>query len=535
MKIRFMGAARTVTGSCYIVEAAGHRFAIDCGMHQGNVEIEKRNWDVEIYDPARIEFILMTHAHMDHSGLLPRLVQKGFHGKVYTTPPTLDLLKIMLLDSAHIQEMDALWKNRRRSRDGGPEVFPLYTQKDALAALPLLKSVTYGEAFSPFPELTVRFRDAGHILGAAMAELALTEEGKTSRIVFSGDIGRPEQLLIEDPTVIPEADVLFMESTYGNRNHKDEKDSLNELAEAIAYSYGRKEKVIIPAFAVERTQEMIYSLHLLAKDGRLPKDMPVFVDSPLAIQATEIFRKYSRYYDRETKDLIANGEDPLSLSQLRYTQTTAESQAINQTEGPAIVISASGMANAGRIKHHLRHNLWREGASIVFVGFQAEGTPGRKIVDGVKKIRLFNEEIAVKAKIFTINGFSAHAGQSQLLDWLGHFRKEGLRLFLIHGEYTAQQTLAGLIESRFGITAAIPDYLEELTLLPGAEVVRVEPPEMATPRIDWGFLIDDLGTRLVQLKERQGKLEGRRWVEQTELRDRLSEVSRALTGIISEI
>jgi metallo-beta-lactamase family protein len=535
MKIRFMGAARTVTGSCYILEAGGHRFAIDCGMHQGNAEIEKRNWDVEIYDPAGIEFMVMTHAHMDHSGLLPRLVQKGFHGKVYVTPPTQDLLQIMLLDSAHIQEMDALWKNRRMSRYGGPETVPLYTQKDALATLPLLASVTYGETFSPFPELMVCFRDAGHILGSAMVELTVKEEGKTSRIVFSGDIGRPEQLLIEDPTVIAEADVLFMESTYGNRNHKDEKESLNELAEAIAYSRARGEKVIIPAFAVERTQEMIYSLYLLAKDGRLPKDMPVFVDSPLAIQATEIFRKYSRYFDREAKDLFSHGEDPLNLPQLHYTRTTQESQAINEMPGPAIVISASGMANAGRIKHHLRHNLWREGASIVFVGFQALGTTGRKIVDGAKKVRLFSEEIAVNAKIFTINGFSAHAGQTQLLDWLGHFRREGLRLFLIHGEYTAQQELAGLIKSRFGITAAIPDYLEELTLVPGGAVARVAPPETAAPRIDWGFLIADLETRLAQLKERQARLEARGWVEQTDLRDRLGEVNRGLTGIISEI
>jgi metallo-beta-lactamase family protein len=535
MKVKFMGAARTVTGSCYILEAAGRRFAIDCGMHQGNAEIDKRNWDVDIYDPNGIEFMLMTHAHMDHSGLLPRLVQKGFGGKVYMTPPTRELLQIMLLDSAHIQEMEAQWKGRKRLRYGEKDITPLYTQKDAMAAFPLFSVETYDETFSPFPGITVTFRDAGHILGAAMVELTIEEDGTRSRVVFSGDIGRPAQLLVQDPAEISEADFLFIESTYGNRNHKDEKDSLNELAEAIAFSYARGEKVIIPAFAVERTQEMIYSLHLLVKDGRLPVDMPVYLDSPLAIQVTEIFRKSREYLDLDAKKLFAKGEDPLTFPQLHYTLTTQESMEINAVRGPAVVISASGMADAGRIKHHLRHNLWREGASVVFVGFQAQGTTGRKIIDGAEKVRIFNEEVAVKAKVFTINGFSAHAGQSQLLDWLGRFKTKGMRLFLIHGEYTAQQELAGLIKTRFGIDASIPDYLEEVTLAPGREPARVEYPEKAAPRIDWGFLVADMETRLAQLRDRRGQVEGKAWVEQTELRDRLLEVSRNLTEIISEI
>ena len=535
MKIKFMGAARTVTGSCYILEAAGHRFAIDCGMHQGNAEIEERNWDVDIYDPHGIEFFLMTHAHMDHSGLLPRLSKMGFVGRVYVTPPTEELLKIMLLDSAHIQEMEALWKSRKRRRHGEKDIVPLYTQKDAMAVFPLFTPATYGEPFFPCPGVKVTFRDAGHILGAAMVELEVSEGGKTSRLIFSGDIGRPAQLLMEDPTKIAEADFLFMESTYGNRNHKNEKDSLNELAEAIAYSYARGGKVIIPAFAVERTQEMIYSLHLLAKDGRLPADMPVYVDSPLAIQATEIFKKYRQCFDVDARQLQAGGEDPLTLPQLRYTLTTQESMEINNDARPAIVISASGMANAGRIKHHLRHHLWREEASIVFVGFQAMGTTGRKIVDGAEKVRLFNEDVAVKAKIFTINGFSSHAGQSQLLDWVGHFRTKGIQVFLIHGEYTAQQELARLIRDRFGLPVAIPDYLDEITLMAGREPALVEHPEKAAPRIDWGFLMADMEARLAQLRERRGQVEAKTWIEQTELRDRLLEVNRGIAGIISEI
>lgn len=535
MKIQFMGAARTVTGSCFIMEAAGHRFAVDCGLHQGNAEIEKRNWDVEIYDPAGIEFFLMTHAHMDHSGLLPRLVQKGFRGRVYVTPPTEDLLCIMLMDSAHIQEMEAQWKSRKRLRHGGSDIVPLYTQKDALATFPLFSPVKYGVPFSPFPELTVNFRDAGHILGAAMVELSVMEGAKASRIVFSGDIGRPAQLLVQDPTAIAEADFLFMESTYGNRNHKDEKESLNELAEAVAYSYARGEKVIIPAFAVERTQEMIYSLYLLTKEGRLPADMPVFVDSPLAIQATEIFRKHPEYFDVDARRILEDGDDPLTFPQLHYTLTTQESMEINNSRKPAVVISASGMADAGRIKHHLRHNLWREGASIVFVGFQAQGTTGRRIVDGARKVRVFNEEIAVKAKIFTINGFSAHAGQSQLLDWLANFRTKGLQVFLIHGEYAAQQALAGVIRSRFDLEVSIPDYLEEVTLEPGRELTRVVYPEKARPRIDWGLLIADMETKLAQLKERRERVEAKAWVEQTELRDRLLDVNRNIAGIVSEM
>jgi metallo-beta-lactamase family protein len=263
--------------------------------------------------------------------------------------------------------------------------------------------------------------------------------------------------------------------------------------------------------------------------------MPIYLDSPLAIQATEIFRKNRAYFDADAQKLFAEGEDPLTLPQLHYTLTTQESMEINNTQGPAIVISASGMANAGRIKHHLRHNLWREGASVVFVGFQAQGTTGRKIVDGAEKVRIFNEDVAVKAKIFTINGFSAHAGQSQLLDWIGHFRTRGLQVFLIHGEYTAQQELASLIRNRLGLEVSIPDYLEEITLGAGREPARVVHPEKAEPRIDWNFLIADMQTRLSQLKDRQPQVESRAWVEQTELRDRLLDVSRKLAGIISEV
>jgi len=534
MKIKFAGAARTVTGSCYLLEMEGHRFAIDCGMHQGNEEIEKRNWDMDIYDPTRIEFIIVTHAHIDHSGLLPRVVQKGFRGPIYTTPPTKELLKIMLLDSAHIQETEALWNSKKRLRRGDEKTEPLYTQADAEKTFPLFKTATYNKIFEPFPGLKVNFLDAGHILGASHVELWVEDQGRTSKLVFSGDVGRSDQLLMNNPSVIEEADFLFVESTYADRDHKDDKTSLDELAEAIAYSYGRGEKVIIPAFAVGRTQEIIYSLHLLAQEGRLPADVPVIIDSPLAIRATEIFRKSHAYLDDETLVRMKNGDDPLKLPQMRFTLSTQESMAINQTAGSAVVISASGMANAGRIKHHLRHNLWREGASIVFVGFQAQGTTGRKIIDGAQKVRILNEDIAVKAKIFTINGFSAHAGQSQLLEWIGHFKNQAMQVFLIHGEYEAQQVLAKIIEARFGFNVYIPDYLEESVLIPGEATRLVEFSEKAAPRIDWNYLVSDVELKVSQLRERIKQIESKPWIEQTDLRDRLIEVHRHLLELISQ-
>ena len=535
MKIKFLGAARTVTGSCYIVEANSHRFAIDCGMHQGNAEIEKRNWDIDVYEPKSIEFFLITHAHIDHSGLLPRLVQKGFSGPIYTTAPTKDLLEIMLQDSAHIQEMEAQWKSRKRARHGDERIESLYTQKDVQATLPFLKAVVYEKRFSPCEGVEVTFRDAGHILGSSMLDIRVMENGDKSKLVFTGDVGRASQLIVENPSIETSADFLFMESTYGNRDHKNEADSLDELAEAIAYSYKNKEKVIIPAFAVERTQEIIYSLHLLHKDGRLPKNMPVYIDSPLAIKATEIFQRHTEYFDFKTRELLKNGENPLSLPQLKFSETTEQSMAINTTKGQAIVISASGMADAGRIKHHLRHNLWREGASIVFVGFQAQGTTGRKIVDGAETVRIFQEEIAVKAKVFTINGFSAHAGQKQLIDWLSHFQTNNMQLFLVHGESSAQQALADVIRQRFPFQVSIPDYLEEVTLKAGYELKRVAYPEKAAPRIDWLFILTEMEGKLAQLRARQSQIEAKAWIEQTEIRDRVLEINRALMKTISEI
>ena len=532
MKIKFLGAAQEVTGSCFVIETGKTRFAVDCGMHQGGIDVEKRNWNTEPYDPTHIDFFIITHAHIDHIGLLPRMTQQGFRGPIYATQPTGDLMKILLLDSAHIQETEAESKTRRLQRHGKSEkIEPLYTTKDAGDVAPLVKTTSYNQNFSPAAGITANFKDAGHILGAAILELFIEEKGSTVKLVFSGDIGRRHQLLMKDPVNITDADFLFMESTYGDRDHKGEEESLNELAEAIAYSYSRHEKIIIPAFAVERTQEMLYSLYLLNRDGRLPKDIPVILDSPLAIKATEIFRKYRAYLDDETKSLLKNGEDPLDLPQLQFSSSTEQSMEINEMKGTAVVISASGMANAGRIRHHLRHNLWRPGASIVFVGYQAEGTTGRRIVEGAKTIRLFNEDIAVKAKIWTIGGFSAHAGQRQLLEWLGNFQNKKMPVFLVHGESAAQNVLADLARGKLGFNIFIPDYLEEISIQAGAAPEKTKRPLPPPPPVSIAPALTDLQAKIDSLKTQMDGIASLPPSRQAEILDLIKQASQVLDDI----
>ena len=535
MKVQLLGAARTVTGSCYMIEACGARFTVDCGMHQGNKAIEERNLNTEIYRPAQLDFILMTHAHIDHSGLLPRMVHDGFKKPIYCTAATAELLGIMLEDSAHIQEMEAQWRAQKYSRRGKKSPAPaLYTVDDARNTVPFLHSVDYHQSFEPHPGIKATYFDAGHILGSAFILVEATEDGKTTRVLFSGDLGRPQALIVRDPEMPVAADYMFMESTYGDRDHNNEIGAADELAEAIAYSYAKGEKVIIPAFAVERTQEILYCLHNLSRQGKLPPDMPVFVDSPLAIRATAIFAKHKELFDKETTALLAKGDDPFELPNLTYTLSADESRALNELPGPAIILSASGMCNAGRIKHHLRHNLWKPGASIVFVGYQGLGTPGRKIVEKAKSIPLFGEDVPVEARIYTIGGFSAHAGQSQLLDWMEPALRQGARLVLVHGEEKAQKTLAGLVEQRYGVTPIIPDYMEELELTTGTAPVRVAAPEnLAHPRVDWEFLTDEIEGKWRRFKTKLDTLEQRPWVEQTELRERMERFNYELTRLIS--
>ena len=537
MKIQFLGAARTVTGSCYCIEACGARFFVDCGMHQGNKAIEARNREAKNYRVGNVDFVLVTHAHMDHSGLLPLLTHEGYKKPVYCISATAQLLEIMLQDSAHIQEMEAMWAAKKYARRGlknPPQ--PLYTMDDALACNKLLKPVDYHQRFEPAPGIAVTYYDAGHILGSGSLRIEITEDGKTTSLLFSGDIGRPNALIVRDPEQPPQADYIFMESTYGDRNHKNEATSTEELAEAIAWAHSHREKVIIPAFAVERTQEILYCLHILDKQGKLPNDMPVYVDSPLAIRATEIFSRNQELFDDNARALLGKGEDIFALPNLRYSLTAEESQAINTVQGPAIVISASGMCNAGRVRHHLKHNIWKPGASIVFVGYQAVGTPGRKLVEQARKITLFGEDMDVAARIFTINGFSGHAGQSQLLDWLAPLAAKDTQLVLVHGETKAQDILAGLIRERFGLKPVIPDYLEEMTLeAKGAIVSTVFHEQQATPRINWEFLTGELERKWGMFKGKLDDVESRPWEEQTELQEALAKMDYAMTRLLSRM
>ncbi len=536
MKVRFLGAARGVTGSCYMMEANGQRFAVDCGLHQGNSEIEKRNWNVKVYSPDKLDFILITHAHIDHCGLLPRLVREGFSGRVFATPPTIDLLEIMLKDSAYIQEMEAEWKSKQQTRHGNTPADPLYTQADVERALRLVTHVEYNEEFLPCPGVQTLFKDAGHILGSSIIELRIFEEkDKKVKLVFSGDLGRPNQLLMRNPSYSEVADFLFLESTYGNRDHKDEDQSREELLQAVNFSFQHGQKVIIPAFALERTQEVLFSLYLLHREGRLPDDMPIFLDSPLAIRATQIFSKHYRYFDSKTRNFFTTGEDPLRLPGLRLTESPRDSMSINSYKGPAIIISASGMANAGRVKHHLRHNIWKKGASIVFVGFQAKGTPGRKIVDGAKMIRILGEELAVKARVFTINGFSAHAGQSQILEWLSYFQNHGMKIFLTHGEYENQQILANLIREKFDHEVHIPDYLEECILKTGRRFEARFDPKRELFKVNWDYVFSDLENKLQLLRKNQGQLSRMGWSDQVDIRDETLEAGTILSKVIASV
>ena len=468
MQVTCLGATRTVTGSCFLLENTQTRFLVDCGMFQGGKEIEKRNVSLLRYRPQALQYILLTHAHIDHSGLIPRAVKEGFKGKIICTKATFELCRIMLRDSAHIQEMEAEWQSRKNLRSGQKPVEPLYTMEDAERSLDFFQPIDPGTCHLISPDIEICFHNAGHIFGSTFLAVRFQEQGLMGKVVFSGDIGRKEALIMADPDVIEEADFLFVESTYGNRQHKSVKESKAELLSAIREGIKYREKIIIPAFAVERTQEILYLLHEFRKNGQIPS-LPVYLDSPLAIAATEIFKKYPEYLDQDTIRLIAQGDSPLDFPELVYTRTSEESMAINRHKGPAIIIAASGMCNAGRIKHHLKHHLWRPGAQIVIIGFQAKGTLGRNIVDGAKKVRIFQEDVAVRAKVHTIGGFSAHADQKELLTWIGHFKNPRLKVFVIHGEESTSLVFAQIIHKSFPFQVEVPHWLEAITLIPPKE------------------------------------------------------------------
>jgi metallo-beta-lactamase family protein len=478
MQVELLGAARTATGSATLLEKDSLKWLVDCGMHQGDKSSEERNEDIQPYHAEDLAFILLTHAHIDHSGLIPKVVKEGFRGKIICTKATLDLCEVMLRDSGHIQEMEAEWRNRKGVRSGKEGVAPLYTVRDAEKSLQYFQPVRYDETFSPAEGIKVRFRDAGHILGSAVIEIWIREGETEKKLVFSGDLGNSNQPIVRDPTWIEEADVLWLESTYGNRLHRSREETVQELLQIIQQAIRDQAKVVIPAFAVERTQNVIFTLHQFLRKGLLPS-VPVYIDSPLAISATEIFKRNTDCFDQETKDLLLGGDNPLELPQLTYTRTTEESRAINEDARPGIIISASGMCNSGRILHHLKHHLWRESSHIVIIGFQAEGTIGRRLVDGAKTVRLFGEEIAVKAHIHTLGGFSAHADQHGLIDWLSRFRSPGLEVMVNHGEEKTSLGLAELIQQRFHLKTVVPRWREKRTLFGSRELDL--PEKVSTP------------------------------------------------------
>jgi metallo-beta-lactamase family protein len=459
MRIQFLGGARTVTGAAYRVESRTTTVLVDCGLFQGPRALEERNRQVHLYGPTRTHAVVLTHAHMDHAGLLPAFVKAGYSGPVYCTPATQELCQILLLDSAHIQEMEAEWRTRKNLRRGARAQEPLYTQEHALRAVELLRPIPYEERREVAEGVHVRFQDAGHILGSAAVEMWVSEPDQTVKIAFSGDLGRRHQPIIRDPQTIEEAEVLLVESTYGDRTHKSQEETIREFRLIVETAFRDGERMIVPAFAVGRTQEMLYILHELNRKGELPP-MPVYVDSPLATAATEIFRRHPECFDGAARALLRNHDEPLDLPGLTFTRTVEESRAINEVRGPAIIIAASGMANAGRILHHLKHNLWRPNAHIVFIGFQAQGTLGRQIVDGAKSVRIFGESVAVRARIHTLGGFSAHADREEILDWVAHFRTPGIRIFVVHGEEKSAMALAASLREKGFSQVEVPSHLE---------------------------------------------------------------------------
>lgn len=448
MKLSFHGAAQGVTGSCHLVQSGGKKILIDCGLYQGGREEEDKNDDDFGFDPAEIDFLLLTHAHLDHCGRIPLLVSRGFKGEIITTHATRELARLILLDSANLQEEEARYQKRKAIRRGDRQEFkPLYTVLDALNSLDYFGRPAQYQQPIPLAEgITATFYNAGHILGSASVLLELEDQGKKRSVFLSGDIGSEHQPLLHEPIVPPKADVVVMETTYGDRQHRGKEESIEELYSAIEQTFQRGGNVIIPTFALERAQELLFYLREGMAQNRLPHSIQVFLDSPMAISATQIFKRHPDCYDHDVKALFEQGIDPFDLPGLHFTRETAESMALNRINGGAVIMAGSGMCTGGRVTHHLKHNLWREDASVIFVGFAARETLARKIIDGAKKVKIFGEEIPVRAQIHTINGFSAHADQAELLAWQRGIEKVNTT-YLVHGEPDAMQAFSRLLDN----------------------------------------------------------------------------------------
>lgn len=454
MKIQFCGASTGVTGSCHLITTDKHKILLDCGQFQGGKAQEALNYEEFPFDPAEIDLLILSHAHIDHCGRIPLLVKRGFKGDIYCTDATADLLDVMLKDSGYIHEKEAEWKNRKNERAGRAMVEPLYTYNDAVDSLKFVKPILYDQLVELNDQMNMVFNDAGHILGSAITELWIKEDDNVSKLVFSGDLGVMDRPILRNPTIIKKADYVIMETTYGNRLHPKNSMDVKKLMDIIRKTAKRGGTTVIPSFAVGRTQELIYELNrVYDSDSEYRKDFEdimVYVDSPMATTATEVFKKNAQVFDEETKEYIMKGDNPLDFKNLKFTRTSEESVWLNTNNEPKVIISASGMCEAGRIRHHLKHNLWNSKSSIIFVGYQAEGTLGKLLVEGAEEVTLFGEKIKVNAEIYNLEGFSGHADRDGLLGWLKGFQKEPKHIFLVHGESQAKEDFADTVKSKLG-------------------------------------------------------------------------------------
>ena len=507
MKLTFLGATHEVTGSCFYLEACGRHILVDCGMEQGRDTFENQKLPISA---AEVDAVLLTHAHMDHAGKLPVLYRQGFRGMIHSTSATAALCDIMLRDNAHIQLMESEWRNRKGRRSGGQSYEPLYDMEDTLKTLRNFVSHEYEERFVLYDGMEVRFRDGGHLLGSASIEVWVTEEGITKKIVFSGDIGNRDQPLINDPQYITEADYVVMESTYGDRNHGERPDYIGELGRILQTTFDRGGNVVIPSFAVGRTQVLLYFLRKI-KDSNIIKGhngFKVYVDSPLAVESTQVFHENMiGYFDEEAMELVQNGKNPLSFPDLKIAITSEESKAINFDESPKVIISASGMCDAGRIRHHLKHNLWRKESTILFVGHQSKGTLGQILQDGASEVKLFGEIIQVNAEIARLSGVSGHADREGLLMWLQSFTKKPERVFVVHGEDKVCEQFTDYISKELGYNATAPysgtvyDLKRNLCLVEGARIPVDRRTELQKHRSIFDRLVN-AGKRLTAIIQR---------------------------------
>lgn len=465
MEIQFIGAARTVTGSMHLVRTGTTTFLVDCGLYQGKrKEAFEINRTYDLFDPMEVDFIILTHAHIDHSGNLPTLVKNGFKGKIYSTFATRDLVSIMLRDSAHIQEKDVEYVNKKRKKQGKNLFEPLYTKKDVSDALKLFVGINYHHEINITPDIKITFVDAGHILGSAVTFLSIMENGKEIKIGFSGDLGRPNLPILRDPEKIRDVDYFICESTYGGRNHDNPTDSEKQLARVVNRAHQRNAKVIIPAFSVGRTQELVYALHRIFSNGDAPR-IPVYVDSPLSVNATEVFRLHPECFDTETEEFLLVDKDPFGFNKLNYISEVSESKELNEKDGPLIIISSSGMCEAGRIQHHLKNNIEDPNNIVLIVGYSAQHTLGRRITEREEIVKIFGQELELNAEVIVFNSFSAHADSDELMDYVGKFDREMLKhIFLVHGDYDQQDIFRkNLLENGFQ-KVSIPEKGEVFVL-----------------------------------------------------------------------